>query len=190
MSNNINQLIFTTGEKAPIDFESGLSVFLHNSDNVNIILKMSDIEDIEKEVFETGDITLGFQKYDNNLFNTDYDCYSFSFKIGEIFEDGIVFCNFNIAPEGFYLSKHIKEGFGYGFDIILIDEENVVKSIRMIGTSTEFSKTIFKEYNNSINNKFDKLKYEDSLISVAESIDMYENDEIVDKFTIAQFSQV
>ena len=183
------RLDIVRGEKYPAELPMGTSTVLYNPNTIIINLKIEDIQDMEIGAFEMDLVQLGLQKYSKEVFNTKYDCYSFSLNIGDLFENGLAFCNFNISSEIFCLTDEIPESYGYGIDLYLVNEDNVVVGERKIGTATEFSQTLADVYKESDEN-FNKEEYFKSLDMVASGISHLYNKQIIEKYSIAKSSQV
>lgn len=184
-----DKIEFKVDEVSPVKFTEGLSSFLYEPNRINVVFKLDNISEDEIKHFSLDRINMSVQKYSTEDFKTSYNCYSFTINIGEAFGNGIVFCNFNLCPSSFYLNSEIEEDMGYGFNFILIDENDVIKSIRKIGITKQFSELLLKIYSEEKVENFNHEGYKDSLSKVGSIISNYYNDEVVEKFSIGEYSQ-
>lgn len=189
----MTQLNFISGEKTPLPFQEGISVFLLQKDSINIVIKTNDLTKEQIKYFCKGDVTLGIQRYPEKITKKDYGDITFSLSIDKFLELGIVFCNLNLCVKGFDLTEPIEKDKGYCFNFVLVNEDDIVVITRQIGVTQQFSRVIYNLYNEQ-RKKTKEVKY--SLEQISESqlriksyLNLHKNINTLKKFTIAVYKK-
>lgn len=185
----MKELNFISGETAPLNFPEGISVFLAQKNSINVIIKTNVVTEAQVKAFCYGDIELGLQCYDKKILKTKQNGMSLSLSIKDFLKKEIVICNLNLCIPSFKLEEPIEKNKGYGLNLILIDNDNTVIISREIGTSFEFSKSLYSVY---ITNGLHLKKIEDihfTNFAVGNLLNHNSINNVLKKYTISTYKK-
>lgn len=186
----MKQLNFISGETAPINFPQGVSVFLAQKNSINLIIKTNIVSDEEIKAFCYGNTELSLQIYDKKILKSKQNGMSLALSIENFIDKRIVICNLKLCIPSFKLEKPVEKNKGYSLNLILINNDNTVVISREIGTSFEFSKSLYEVYiTNGIKIKNIEQIYFTNF-AVNNLLKHNSINDIINKFTVSTYKRI